>query len=78
MRKYDIGQIIKFNYEENNGFGIIVKFEDYDNDLYLVKLLGNLCGEGHDGNGYEEGSEDYWWVRTRGIEYTLEGNKVLW
>ena len=72
---YKIGQIVKFDEDGLNGLGVIVKFGVHDG-IHLVKLLGDLQGQGHDG-GYEPRSRDYWWISDWYIEYGLDGNKVV-
>ena len=77
--KYEVGQLVKFNCDGLNGFGVIVEICKNNNN-YLVELQGEFRGRGHDGNGASQKvyhTDDYWWIKDRHIEYSLIGNKVV-
>ena len=79
MCKYKVGQIVKFDEGGLDGFGIIVKINNYTNDYScLIRLLGGLSNSGHEADGFDGNydSRCYWWVHDYGIEYGVIGNRL--
>lgn len=77
--KYKVGTIIKFS-AGLEGIGEIVETESGINgNCYLVKLLGENAGEGHDGHGISKKTyetDDYWFVRDEHVLSAVEFEEI--
>lgn len=72
MKKFKVGDRVKFEFYGKEVFGKVVEIESgINNDNMLVKVEGNYCEELHDGNGYSKRKyteKKYWYVSPKNAE----------